>query len=74
MLKMLDNYPLHEGRTDPIAQSSLHWVILMGIEHEKIHMETSACIVAQLPLKYIKRDSMWNFPLSFNENQTSGTS
>lgn len=64
LLKMLDDYPLNKGRTDPIAESSLHWVILMGIEHEKIHLETSACIVAQLPMKYLKRDSMWKFPLS----------
>ena len=25
------------------------WVILMGIEHERIHLETSAVIIRQLP-------------------------
>ncbi len=30
------------------------WTILMGIDHEKIHMETSAVLIRLLPLRYIK--------------------
>ena len=30
------------------------WVLLMGIEHERIHLETSAAIMRQVPLKMIK--------------------
>ena len=30
------------------------WTILMGIEHEKIHLETTSCLIRQLPLKALK--------------------
>lgn len=29
------------------------WVIIMGIEHEKIHLETTTCLIRQLPLRVI---------------------
>lgn len=29
------------------------WAILMGIEHEKIHLETTSCLIRQLPLKVL---------------------
>ena len=38
----------------PITQESPWWVILMGIEHENIHLETSAVLIRQLPLKFVK--------------------
>ncbi|PCI63010.1 MAG: SAM-dependent methyltransferase [Gammaproteobacteria bacterium] len=37
----------------PIEQDSLAWVILMGIEHERIHIETSSVIMRMLELKYL---------------------
>jgi 5-histidylcysteine sulfoxide synthase len=33
------------------------WTILMGIEHEKIHFETSSVLHRQLDIKYIKSNS-----------------
>ena len=38
----------------PIAQSDPAWVILMGIEHERIHLETSSVLFRQLPLGRIR--------------------
>ena len=32
------------------------WILIMGLEHEKIHLETSAVLIRQLDLKYIKTD------------------
>ncbi|MCL2915289.1 5-histidylcysteine sulfoxide synthase [Shewanella corallii] len=43
----------------PITQDSPAWVILMGIEHERIHLETSSVIIRQLPLNYLKSSSDW---------------
>jgi hypothetical protein len=45
VLGLLDSKPL----VLPITQGSLHWLILMGISHENIHLETSAVIVSQVP-------------------------
>ncbi|NQZ22192.1 MAG: 5-histidylcysteine sulfoxide synthase [Colwellia sp.] len=34
----------------PIQQDSLAWLILMGCEHERIHLETSSVIMRMLPM------------------------
>ena len=32
------------------------WIVLMAIEHERIHLETSAVLIRQLPLEFINVD------------------
>jgi 5-histidylcysteine sulfoxide synthase/putative 4-mercaptohistidine N1-methyltranferase len=39
----------------PIRQDSAAWIILMGIEHERIHLETSSVIMRQMPLDDLRR-------------------
>lgn len=39
--------------TLPITWDSPWWVILMGIEHENIHLETSSVLIRQLPLSRV---------------------
>jgi len=43
----------------PIDWKSPWWVILMGIEHERIHLETSSVLIRQHALKYVKPSSAW---------------
>jgi 5-histidylcysteine sulfoxide synthase/putative 4-mercaptohistidine N1-methyltranferase len=38
----------------PIAWNSPAWVVLMGIEHERIHLETSSVIMRQMPLEELR--------------------
>ena len=52
---LIDLLPL----TLPITQDSPWWVILMGIEHENIHLETSSVLIRQLPLEAVKEHSKW---------------
>nr|XP_012557475.2 uncharacterized protein LOC100215679 [Hydra vulgaris]XP_047133732.1 uncharacterized protein LOC100215679 [Hydra vulgaris]XP_047133733.1 uncharacterized protein LOC100215679 [Hydra vulgaris]XP_047133734.1 uncharacterized protein LOC100215679 [Hydra vulgaris] len=68
ILQLLDNQPINL----PINPSSLHWVILMGIEHEKIHLETSAVIISQVPLHLIKKKHNFNF-LMYKSEKTNKT-
>lgn len=35
----------------PICQNTPAWIILMGIEHERIHLETSSVILRQMPVQ-----------------------
>ncbi|MGY8695619.1 MAG: 5-histidylcysteine sulfoxide synthase, partial [Verrucomicrobiia bacterium] len=35
--------------TLPVDWSSLYWIIMMGTEHERIHLETSSVLIRQLP-------------------------
>jgi 5-histidylcysteine sulfoxide synthase/putative 4-mercaptohistidine N1-methyltranferase len=38
----------------PIRQDSPAWIILMGIEHERIHLETSSVIMRLMPLDELR--------------------
>lgn len=43
----------------PISWDSPAWVVLMGIEHERIHLETSSVLIRQLPLEWVKPQPHW---------------
>ena len=43
----------------PITQDQPAWAILMGIEHERIHLETSSVIIRQLPLEDVQPHPIW---------------
>ena len=43
----------------PIGWESPWWVILMGIEHERIHLETSSVLIRQHDLSYVRKHPAW---------------
>nr|WP_041543764.1 5-histidylcysteine sulfoxide synthase [Oceanimonas sp. GK1] len=45
--------------TLPISQDSAAWIVLMGIEHERIHLETSSVIMRMLPLAQLRPHPLW---------------
>ena len=45
----------------PITPKSPWWVILMGIEHERIHIETSSVLHRQMPLEFITPSGQYSF-------------
>ncbi|MGF1735034.1 5-histidylcysteine sulfoxide synthase [Photobacterium satsumensis] len=53
--QVIDELPL----TLPINQEDPAWIILMGIEHERIHLETSSVIIRQLPLEDVTPSPLW---------------
>ena len=56
---LIDTLPL----TLPIEQNDPFWIILMGIEHERIHLETSLVLHRQMPIEFIKQNNSFNlFP------------
>lgn len=52
---LVDELPLEI----PIKWEDPFWIILMGIEHERIHLETSSVIIRQLPLEFVKPHVDW---------------
>ncbi len=56
VLELIDTLSL----TLPIGWGSPWWIILMGIEHERIHIETSSVLHRQMPLESIRRS---DFPM-----------
>jgi 5-histidylcysteine sulfoxide synthase/putative 4-mercaptohistidine N1-methyltranferase len=52
---LIDTLPL----TMPIDWDSPWWPILMGIEHQRIHLETSSVLIRQLPLDQVRPLEDW---------------
>ena len=44
----------------PIIWEDPFWVIMMGIEHERIHLETSSVLIRQLPLDQVVQLPFWD--------------
>jgi 5-histidylcysteine sulfoxide synthase/putative 4-mercaptohistidine N1-methyltranferase len=43
----------------PIAWESPFWAVMMGIEHERIHLETSSVLIRQLPIDQVVQLPFW---------------
>lgn len=52
---LIQHWPL----TPPITWEHPWWVILMGIEHERIHLETSSVLIRQHDLAYVRPHLDW---------------
>lgn len=55
VLDLIDSIPF----TMPINWESPMWVILMGIEHENIHIETSSVLLRELNIDLLKEDELF---------------
>ncbi len=44
----------------PINWEDPMWIILMGIEHERIHLETTSVLIRELPLERIQSHPVWS--------------
>ncbi|MFP2769565.1 5-histidylcysteine sulfoxide synthase [Oceanisphaera sp. KMM 10153] len=53
--RLITDMPL----TLPITRDAPAWIVLMGIEHERIHLETSSVIMRMLPLQYLDAQPLW---------------
>ncbi len=52
---LIDTLPL----SLPISWESPWWAIFMGIEHERIHLETSSVLMRQLPIGMVRKEGAW---------------
>jgi 5-histidylcysteine sulfoxide synthase/putative 4-mercaptohistidine N1-methyltranferase len=43
----------------PITWEDPFWVIMMGIEHQRIHLETSSVLIRQLPINQVVQLPFW---------------
>ena len=43
----------------PVTWESPFWVIMMGIEHQRIHLETSSVIIRRLPIDQVQQLDQW---------------
>ncbi|MGH1470632.1 MAG: 5-histidylcysteine sulfoxide synthase [Cellvibrionaceae bacterium] len=45
--------------TLPITWDDPLWIVMMGIEHERIHLETSSVLIRQLPIQYVQSSPLF---------------
>ncbi|MBD3824154.1 MAG: 5-histidylcysteine sulfoxide synthase [Epsilonproteobacteria bacterium] len=55
--KVVNDFIANLDFTLPITWDDAMWIILMGIEHERIHIETSSVLHRQMPLSFITQKS-----------------
>nr|KAG5714088.1 hypothetical protein BaRGS_020416 [Batillaria attramentaria] len=62
ILKLINDTPLQL----PIDMDSPWWALMMGMEHERIHLETSSVLLRQLPAHLLQRPDGWVYaPLTW---------
>ncbi len=59
MRAAVDRVIVETPLTGPITWDSPWWVVLMGIEHERIHLETSSVLIRQHQLKHVRPHPAW---------------
>lgn len=57
--QLVDDFILHTPITLPIGWDDPMWVILMGIEHERIHLETTSVLIRQLPVHLVRTNELF---------------
>ena len=57
---LVDNFIRTCDLTLPIQWNDPMWIVMMGIEHERIHLETSSVLMRELPLKHVKSHPLWS--------------
>ncbi len=57
---LVDEFIMSAPLSLPVAWDDPMWIIMMGIEHERIHLETSSVLIRQLPLQYVQPDGLFN--------------
>ncbi len=58
--ELVDDLISHLPLTLPIGRDKPFWAIMMGIEHERIHLETSSVLIRQLPLAQVMQLPFWD--------------
>lgn len=58
--EVIKNTPL----TLPILPNHPLWALMMAIEHQRIHIETSSMLFRQLPIEKVKRPHHWEYARS----------
>lgn len=54
----------HPALDEPITIDKPTWALVMGFEHERIHLETSSVLIRELPASLVKEPEAWPALLS----------
>ncbi|MDX2094690.1 MAG: 5-histidylcysteine sulfoxide synthase [Alphaproteobacteria bacterium] len=57
--ELIQTHPFLDNAAMPVTQKSPMWALVMGFEHERIHIETSSVLIREMPVEYLQRPSAW---------------
>lgn len=57
--KLVDDFIMSAPLTLPITWDDPLWIVLMAIEHERIHIETSSVLMRQLPIGLVQPNALF---------------
>lgn len=63
---LIETHPFLEPDRLPITQDTPMWALVMGFEHERIHLETSSVLMREMPIENLRRPDAWPDFLSSN--------
>jgi 5-histidylcysteine sulfoxide synthase/putative 4-mercaptohistidine N1-methyltranferase len=53
---LIQTHPIFDK---PVTMDSPGWALVMGFEHERIHLETSSVLMRELPAQHVRTPSNW---------------
>ncbi len=56
---LVDDFIISAPLNLPISWDDPMWIVLMGIEHERIHLETSSVLIRQLPIDLVQANTLF---------------
>lgn len=56
---LIKTHPFLSADHMPITMKSPMWALVMGFEHERIHLETSSVLIRELPVEYVRKPEAW---------------
>lgn len=59
VLEVVDRLIATMPLTLPVGWTHPFWIVLMGIEHERIHLETSSVLIRQHDIQFVKPHPAW---------------
>jgi 5-histidylcysteine sulfoxide synthase/putative 4-mercaptohistidine N1-methyltranferase len=59
IVRLIETHPLLAPEHLPITQASPMWALVMGFEHERIHLETSSVLMRELPIDSVRKPGAW---------------
>lgn len=68
---LIETHPLLEPDRLPITQDSPMWALVMGFEHERIHLETSSVLMREMPLENLRKPKEWPDFIAGESGKTS---
>lgn len=70
MCQLIKTHPLLEPGHSITQQSPL-WALVMGFEHERIHLETSNVLMRELPIEFVRKPKEWPASVGLKAESTA---